>query len=301
MADAETRRAPLVPRTRLRMPARRRVRGLTAGDHPSIHRARSLDHDDLRPYERGDDVRDVDWKASARSGQLLLRHHVADHRQRVLLAVDTGLEMQARAAGGERKAELAVRVAALAGAAASESGDLVGLLGVDADRVERTPLRIGRAHVEGLAATLARRLGGGRAPADVPALLRAAARAGPHRQLVVIVTDEGPFLAEDVGLATALRSLRRRHDVLWVEISDTDLLDPGLEDRDVVDAVTGLRLAAALRADPALAAEYRTQMAAARQRRVALLGRLAVPFAAVASSGEVYGAMAALLERARRA
>ena len=47
------------------------------GEHGSIHKGRSMDFDDLREYVLGDDVKDLDWKATARSGRPLVKRFVA--------------------------------------------------------------------------------------------------------------------------------------------------------------------------------------------------------------------------------
>ena len=44
------------------------ARGMLEGGRYALLHSRSLEFDDLRPYVPGDDVRDIDWKASARSG-----------------------------------------------------------------------------------------------------------------------------------------------------------------------------------------------------------------------------------------
>ena len=58
---------------------------------------RSLEFDDLRPYVPGDDVRDIDWKASARSGGVLIKRFVAEKHHKILLVADAGRNMTALA------------------------------------------------------------------------------------------------------------------------------------------------------------------------------------------------------------
>ncbi len=53
--------------------AHRKARGMLDGEYGSVFRGRSLDFDDLRAYIPGDDVRDIDWKASARFGSPLIK------------------------------------------------------------------------------------------------------------------------------------------------------------------------------------------------------------------------------------
>ena len=50
--------------------AHRKVRTALEGEYASVFKGRSMDFDDLRPYVPNDDIKDVDWKATARSGQI---------------------------------------------------------------------------------------------------------------------------------------------------------------------------------------------------------------------------------------
>ena len=54
------------------------TRGLLEGGRYSLLHTRSMEFDDLRPYVPGDDVRDIDWKASARSGSVLIKRFVSE-------------------------------------------------------------------------------------------------------------------------------------------------------------------------------------------------------------------------------
>ena len=62
---------------------------------PRIQVGRGIDFNDLREYVRGDDVKDIDWKASARTRMLLVRRYVAERKHTVVLAVSTGRSMAA--------------------------------------------------------------------------------------------------------------------------------------------------------------------------------------------------------------
>jgi uncharacterized protein (DUF58 family) len=74
--------------------SRRRGTGLTGGTRRSIHRGGGFDIVSSRPYRRGDHVRAIDWKASARissarhADEFIVREHFAEDRPRVVLVVD---------------------------------------------------------------------------------------------------------------------------------------------------------------------------------------------------------------------
>ena len=283
---------------RLRLPARLRVRGRLSGEHRSVHKGRSLELDDLRHYEPGDDVRDVDWKASARTGAVLMRRHVAERKQELLVVVDTGIEMRARAAGGGAKADLAVLATGFLGQVAVQAGDLVGLLAGDRAGRVRAPMRHHRAHLELLLRQLERRVATSGAPADVIGLLDEARRVTRRRSLVVVVTDEGPFTDAH---AESVRRLRLRHDVLWLTIRDAELTDDALAGADLVDITGSSRLPALLREDRELAASYVASTTAAAEHRRAALRRLGVPADEVGADVDVVPALVRLLDRAGRA
>jgi len=71
-------------KSKLYIVAHRKTWGLLDGEYTSVFRGRSLDYDDLREYVPGDEVRDIDWKATARHGSPLVKRYVADRRQKVV-------------------------------------------------------------------------------------------------------------------------------------------------------------------------------------------------------------------------
>ena len=108
--------------------AHRKVRSVLDGEHGSIHKGRSMDFDDLREYVLGDDVKDLDWKATARSGRPLVKRFVATRQHAITLVVDTGQSMSALADATSTKRDVAVFAAGVVAQLATRHGDLVGLL-----------------------------------------------------------------------------------------------------------------------------------------------------------------------------
>ena len=58
--------------------ARKNTSSLLDGTYHSIFKGKSLNFDDLREYVVGDNVKDIDWKASARCRKLLVKEYIAD-------------------------------------------------------------------------------------------------------------------------------------------------------------------------------------------------------------------------------
>jgi uncharacterized protein (DUF58 family) len=72
---------------------RQPIHSLLAGQHASRLRGRGLDFDELRPYQFGDDVRQIDWKATNRTRKTQLRVFTEERERVVLLVVDQRLSM----------------------------------------------------------------------------------------------------------------------------------------------------------------------------------------------------------------
>ena len=90
-------------RGRLALPTLRRATGLLDGRHKSVLLGHGQDFDDLSLYRPGDDVSDIDWKASARIGQPVIKRYQREANLPLVLAVDTGRTMAAQTPAGEDK------------------------------------------------------------------------------------------------------------------------------------------------------------------------------------------------------
>ena len=65
------------------------------GTYESLFKGKSMEFDELREYVMGDEVNDIDWKASSRSRRLLVRQYIAEKKHNVLFVLDTNRRMLA--------------------------------------------------------------------------------------------------------------------------------------------------------------------------------------------------------------
>lgn len=93
-------------------------------------RGQGTEFDSLREYVRGDDVRSIDWRATARSTTTMLRTWRPERDRHVVILVDTGRTAAARV-GDATRLDASLEAALLLGALASQGGDHVHLLMVD--------------------------------------------------------------------------------------------------------------------------------------------------------------------------
>ncbi|MGW8484230.1 DUF58 domain-containing protein [Microbacterium sp. NPDC055903] len=103
-------------------------------------RGQGTEFDSLREYVRGDDVRSIDWRATARAGTTMLRTWRPERDRHVVILIDTGRTAAARVGDGTRL-EASLEAALLLGALAARAGDHVHLLMFD---------RVVRARVTGV-------------------------------------------------------------------------------------------------------------------------------------------------------
>lgn len=201
-----------------------------------IVRGQGTEFDSLREYVRGDDVRSIDWRATARrtagpgnAAALMVRTWRPERDRRVVVIVDSGRTAAARIAD-ETRIDTAFESTLLLSALADRAGDRV-----DAAVFDR---RV-RARVQGArGADLLAKLTDAMAPIDpelletdwsaVPALVRSMSS---QRSLVVIATPlESPGATR--SLLAMLPQLTRKHLVLIASVTDPALAEAAAERGD---------------------------------------------------------------------
>lgn len=103
-------------------------------------RGQGTEFDSLREYVRGDDIRSIDWRATARAGTTMLRTWRPERDRQVVIIIDTGRTAAARV-GDSTRLDASLEAALLLAALASRAGDHVHLLMYD---------RVARARVSGV-------------------------------------------------------------------------------------------------------------------------------------------------------
>ncbi|MET0302449.1 MAG: DUF58 domain-containing protein [Microbacteriaceae bacterium] len=200
-------------------------------------RGQGTEFDSLREYVRGDDVRSIDWRATARRRdpiqpdalKLVVRTWRPERDRRVVILVDSGRTAAARIAD-EPRIDTAFESSLLLAALASRAGDRVDLLVYD---------RRVRGRVQGATgADLLSRMVDTMAPIDpeliemdwtaVPGLIRSVTS---QRALVVVLTStDSPGGSR--GLLSVLPQLTRKHLVMVASVTDPDVVEATQERAD---------------------------------------------------------------------
>ena|SRR5436190_6288078 len=231
----------LLPETLLRtldVNLARRVEGLLAGDYRSKLIGQGTELAQLRPYDPEiDDVRHIDWKATARTGLPHVRVHLAERVLVSWIVVDASPSMEFGTAD-RRKADVAEGVALALGYAATRRGNKLGTIVFGENGTAALPPRQGRPGMMGLIAGL-RGIAAGTGGTSLAAALRYAGKLARQRALVVVISD----FRGDRDWRRPLLEVAGRHEVICVEIRDPreqELTDAG--ELRLVDPETGRQL-----------------------------------------------------------
>lgn len=200
---------------RIEIRTRRLVNDSFAGEYHAIFKGRGMEFDEVRPYQPGDEIRDIDWNVTARMGDPFVKRYVEERELTVLLAVDASGSGDFGSVN-RFKRELAAELAAVLAFSATTNNDKIGLL-IFTDRVELfIPPRKGRRHVLRLIRDLLAFQPRGRGT-DIKLALDTVNRTLKRRSIVFLVSD---FLADAESYRRALFTTNRRHDVIAVDLHD---------------------------------------------------------------------------------
>ncbi|WP_406450743.1 DUF58 domain-containing protein [Streptomyces sp. NBC_00876] len=198
-----------------------------------LSRGEGTEFDSLRPYVPGDDVRSIDWRATARQTGVALRTWRPERDRHILVVLDTGRTSAGRV-GDVPRLDAAMDATLLLTALAARAGDRVDMLAYD---------RHVRARVQGRGAgEVLSAMVNAMAPlepelveTDSRGLAATALVSAPRHSLIVLLTslDAAPI---EEGLLPVLPSLTQRHTVLLAAVNDPHV-EKMAKARGTVDAV----------------------------------------------------------------
>jgi uncharacterized protein (DUF58 family) len=217
---------------------RQPMNSLLAGRFASRLRGRGLNFEEIRRYQPGDDVRQIDWKVTARTRKAHSRVYTEERERPILLVVDQRISMFFGSVA-RMKSVSAAEAAALAAWRALGAKDRVGAVVLD-DREARV-IRPHRSRatvlrILGLIAQKNQALHAGDdiepGPAMLNEALRHAVRLLPHDGLVLVITDGVGADDETQRLGT---EIDRHNDAVVVFVHDPGEASlPGVNRRLVV-------------------------------------------------------------------
>jgi len=176
--------------------------------------------DSLREYVIGDDVRTIDWRATARRADVVVRTYRPERDRRVFIVLDTS-RLSAARVGNAPRLDASIEATLLLAALASRAGDRVQVTAFDRTERARAAATTGAGLMTHLASALAP-VTSELAEPDWPAIARLAQDRLSQRALVVLLTTVD-VSSIDSGLIEAVAALAHRHQVVVASVADPEV------------------------------------------------------------------------------
>ncbi len=275
---------------------RRRIDSLVSGEHRAPALGTGTELAQVRPYQLGDDVRQIDWAVTARMREPHVRVHVAERTLTTWLLLDTSPSM-AFGTADRRKADVAEGAALALGHLATRQGNRLGILPFGGQ--ERVPMRPRQGRQGLLNVRLALRTEptpDGVGATEIGEALRRASQLARQRGMVVVVSDfRGRF-----DWRPQLVRLLNRHHVIAIEVRDPREQElPAVGDLWLVDPETGRQLRVDTNS-PRLRKRFAARAAEERETLAAELRRAGADHIVLSTAGDWLRELARHLNRGKR-
>lgn len=215
-----------------------KTRGLSsnifAGEYHSAFKGRGMTFSEVREYQYGDDIRDIDWNVTARMGHPYVKVYEEEREMTVMLLVDVS-RSRLFGAVGEEKREMIAEIAATIAFSAISNNDKIGML-FFSDKIEKfIPPKKGKKHILFLIRELLD-FTPENPGTDIGVALRYFTDAQKKRSTTFLISD----FIDSHDFSRPLSIAARKHDLIAVQIydrRDASLPDVGM--MRVADLETG--------------------------------------------------------------
>jgi len=194
-----------------------RTKGLVnqvfSGEYHSVFKGRGMEFSEVREYNFGDDIRNIDWNVTARFGHPYIKIFEEERELTVILLVDLSGSL-AFGSIDKTKQQIATELSAILAFSALKNNDKVGLF-LFSDKIEKfIPPRKGRKHVLRIIRELLSFKPEGKTT-NIKAALEHMNHAIKKKSIVFLISD---FM--DEGYEKILRIVGKKHDLIGIVIND---------------------------------------------------------------------------------
>ena len=214
-----------------------RTKGLVnqvfSGEYHSVFKGRGMEFSEVREYQFGDDIRNIDWNVTARFGHPFIKIFEEERELTVILMADLSGSL-IFGSTDKTKQQIAAELSAILAFSALKNNDKVGLI-LFTDKIEKfVPPRKGRKHVLRIIREVLSFEPEGKST-NIKSALEYMNNAIKKRSIVFLLSD---FM--DTGYEKILRIVGKRHDLIGIVLNDKredEIPEMGLV--KFVDAETG--------------------------------------------------------------
>ena len=218
---------------RIEISTRGLVNQIFSGEYHSVFKGRGMEFAEVREYQIGDDIRNIDWNVSARIGSPYVKVFDEERELTVMLMVDVSASGNFGTTS-QLKGDVAAELCAVLAFSAIKNNDKVGLM-IFSDKIEKfIPPRKGKQHVLRVIREILY-FKPEDAKTDLNIALEYLNRVIKRRSIVFIISD---FLTENYE--KALQVANKKHDIISIDIIDPREVElPNVGFLELEDAETG--------------------------------------------------------------
>lgn len=218
---------------RIEISTRGLVNQVFSGEYHSVFKGRGMEFAEVREYQIGDDIRNIDWNVTARSGHPYVKVFDEERELTVMLLVDVS------SSGNfgtiiQMKGEVAAELCAVLAFSAIKNNDKVGLM-IFSDKIEKfIPPRKGKQHVLRVIREILY-FKPEESRTDLNVALEYLSRVIKRKSIVFLISD---FLTENYE--KSLQVANKKHDIIAIDIIDPREVEmPSVGLLELEDAETG--------------------------------------------------------------
>jgi uncharacterized protein (DUF58 family) len=218
---------------RIEISTRGLVNEVFSGEYHSVFKGRGMEFAEVREYQFGDDIRNIDWNVSARMGHPFVKVFDEERELTVMLLVDVS-SSGSFGTDQQMKGEIAAELCAVLAFSAIKNNDKVGLM-IFSDKIEKfIPPRKGKKHVLRVIREILYYKPED-ARTDMNVALETLSRVIKRRSIVFLISD---FMTEN--FERALQVANRKHDLIALSVTDPREVEmPNVGFVELEDAETG--------------------------------------------------------------
>lgn len=193
---------------------KRKTSNILEGSYNSIYKGKSMNFEDLREYVIGDNVKDIDWKASARSNKILIKQYIAEKKHNVLFILDSGKKMLADTRDLDSKKEVALMATGTIAYLVDKHGDSISAIYNGKDNMKLFPFKTGLYNIERILNSYEREID---TENNLEKIINYVLKFIRRRMIIFVITDiDGMSNISE----NTLKKLSLLHDVMFINISD---------------------------------------------------------------------------------
>lgn len=193
---------------------RKKTSNILEGAYYSIYKGKSMNFEDLREYIIGDNIKDIDWKASARSNKMLVKQYIAEKKHNILFILDTGKKMLADTNNFEPKKEIALMTTGTISYIVEKHGDSIGAIFNGKEKIRYFPFQTGLYNAEKILNYYDKEID---SENNLENLIEYVIKNIRGKSIIFIITDiQGMSSLSD----KVLKKVSLKNDVMVVNISD---------------------------------------------------------------------------------